>query len=160
MNVASSNHTAPTLSLHRDRGLVPLSIPAVVFGLSGDELNAAVDEGTLYPCFNLAVRENAAREIRVWRVAVEKFRTGARAALVNLAEVIDAVLPALGMAPVASATIRAVDLAFRWCLNRQTVHRLIRAGELKLVGRWGRGPGQSPRVSYASAVEFLKRRLL
>jgi hypothetical protein len=160
MNAAPSNQIALAVPIHPQRKLVPLSFCAVLFGWSSDEAVAAVECGKLAPAFNVAVRENGLRDIRVFRAALEKFQAGARAAIVNLAAVIDNALPMLGMTPIASATVKATELAFRWCLNRKTVHRLIRAGELKLVGRWSRGPGQSPRVSYASAVEFLKRRLL
>jgi hypothetical protein len=138
----------------------------VLFGLEPVEAIEAVDACSLWPAFNLAVldsnltqHDGRRRLIRVWRGAVETFRPGESAPKADVAGVITAVLPPLGVAPPASVTVRAVELAYRWSVSRIHIARLISARELKEVGRHD-PVNESPRVSYDSAKRFLEARIL
>jgi hypothetical protein len=114
----------------------------------------------LRPAWNLAVSAIGKRKIHLWRVAVESgLPTQDAAPEPDLAAIIAAALPMLGIAPAATVTISAVDLAFRFCVGQGLISKLLAAGELREIGR--HSPiNETPRISYASAAAFLERRVL
>ncbi len=117
-----------------------------------------VESQTVWPAFNLGEHAAGKREIRVWKGCLDYQSGHAPAPKPQLAEIISAALPLMGVAPPASVTIAGADLARRFCLARVTIGKLIAAGELREVGRHSQN--ESPRVAYTSAAQFLERRVL
>lgn len=164
MIAAAPTPTAPaqsaTLRLDSRRKLLPLEFFSVLHGVDTGRAVELVENHVLWPCFNLARLTTGKRKIHVWRGSVEAWQPGQLdTSRPDLAVIIAAALPLLGVAPATSVTIRAVELGRRFCLGAETISNFIRAGELLEVGRHDPAR-ESPRVSYVSAASFLERRVL
>jgi len=141
------------------RKLLPLAFFCVMTGLDTSAAMDLVEDGRLFPAFNIARVATGKREVRVWRGAIESWRPdGPPPPRPALESVIGASLPILGVAPASNVTIVGIDLVRRWSVGRLFICRLIDAGELREVGRHGNN--ESPRISYASAAKFLERRAI
>jgi hypothetical protein len=158
MNTAASNSLGQSASMPA-RKLLPLAAFMLLYGLDSKVAIAVVDAGALWPCFNVAVRANSRRLIRVWRDSVVSYEAGKFVPRPKLAGVIASILPRLGLAPAASVTVKGVELARRFFVKADTISNLTRAGELSEVGTHCRA-NQSARISYVSAAKFLERRLV
>jgi hypothetical protein len=152
----------PQLTIRLDvrRKLIPLEVFAVLHGLRLRDALGLVDDQKLWPCFNLSIFTRRNRKVHLFRGSFESYEPGRMSARSNLEAVIAAILPPLGVAPPASATIRGAELQFRWCCSNKQIFLLMKEGELVEVGRRQNSQNDSPRISYASAAAFLERRLL
>jgi hypothetical protein len=164
MTAAPPTPTAPAkaagLRIAARYKLVPLFFFRILHGCDSLVAIEMVEDHILWPAFNLATRAGGQREIRIWRGCVEQYQPGQPPApKPNLPDIITATLPLLGMTPAASATIPGADLARRFCLDGESIARLIALGELREVGRRNLAY-QTPRISYVSVAQFLERRLV
>jgi hypothetical protein len=157
---APIQNTLTLARLDARRKLLPLEFLLILHGLDSKAGQALVDSGAFHPCFNLSRQRVGRRKMHVWRGVAERFRPGQTIKpTISLTEVLADVLPVFTTAPGAPATIRAVELARRFCLDSGTIATLIRARELIIVGKHNRA-FESPRISRASVVAFLERRVL
>jgi hypothetical protein len=103
---AAAPSPAPALvpAIPARRKLLPLAFFGVLFGVEPIELIEEVDARILRPAFNLAVLDSRRRMIRVWRGAIENFQPGEASPKGDVASVITAILPPLGIAPPASVS--------------------------------------------------------
>jgi hypothetical protein len=67
--------------------------------------------------------------------------------------VITALLPPLGIKPSDEVTIRAVELARRWCISCDTVADLLRASELREFGKHNSAIAADHRTSIEQPVK-------
>jgi hypothetical protein len=146
------------LRLSKVRKLIPLEWVAVLHGLDRDYLMNLAEEGEMWS-FNLSTRAEGRRKLHLTRSFVEAFQPDHIPTRGNLQAEIALALPPVGIAPASKVTIRATELARRWCLDSDTINVLIRAGELHQIGKHS-PVNESPRVSYDSAAHFLERRSL
>jgi hypothetical protein len=162
MTATASSPTAPAsmaaLRLNKIRKLIPLEWVAVLHGVDRDFLLELAEQGEFWT-FNLATRTEGRRKLHVTRSFAETFERDRIPPRGNLQSEIALALPPLGIAPAAKVTVRATELARRWCLDADSINVLIRAGELQQIGTHSPA-NESPRVSYTSAAEFLERRAL
>jgi hypothetical protein len=150
----------PELRINGRRKLVPISFFSVAYGIDQKGAVQLIENQILWPCFNLGVSANGKRHICVWRKAIETFQPDRTTTQhPKLEQVIADVLPSLGLTRADKATIRGSELYFRWSISLKTFSDLLRAGELREVGKRA-SPCESPRIAWTSAAEFLKRRLL
>lgn len=140
------------------RKLLPLSFVEVLLSIDEDKALEMAESGELWPAFNLARCIDGKRKIHVWRGAIEQRLKQTPGKTTDTFEaIVTSILPPLGMTPAASAIIRGAELAWQFCLSRAAIANLIGAGELREVGRHN-PVMESPRISYNSVAEFLKRR--
>ena len=158
---ASPNQTQPGLKLPARRKLIPLEFFCVFHGMETRAAVALIDSQDLWPAFNMSISREGRRSIRVLREAVERWQPDqSKSGRPGIADIVTtAILPPLGLAPAKAVTIRAAELAFRFCLYRDTFRKFLEAGELTEVGRHNVAC-ESPRVAYLSVAAFLARRLI
>ncbi len=147
------------LQLDPRRKLLPLQFFSLAHAVDFEVALALVEDHRLWPAFNLSTAASGKRKVHLWRGALEKFRHAQSGPKPKLESIIDSILPVLGRTPATTATIRAVELARRFCLTTESIAKMIRLGELAEVGRHN-PVCESPRISRRSVVAFLERRLL
>ena len=147
------------LNLPPLRRLIPAQVFGIFHGMRMRDVFDLVEDGSLWPAFNLATRTDGRRKIHLPRAVLESYEPDRVAPKDDLAQVIASILPPLGLSKPDAATIRGGDLCFRWCCSYKRVMQLVRAGELREVGRHN-SVRESPKISWASAAKFLERRVL
>ena len=154
--------TAPTQAtpiIPERRKLLPAIFACVLLGLDEDRVGEIMEDGKLWPAFNLSVRPDGRRLLFCWRDGLLRLHASLPPATASRGDVIAGILPALGRMTAESATIGGTELAWRWSCGRDRIWDLIRAGELREVGRRPHCRA-TPRLSYCSVLEFLKRRII
>jgi hypothetical protein len=150
----------PALRLHPLRRLVPSEFFCVLYGVELRDVLEKVESGDFYPAFNLSTNAKGyRRRIHLWRGVVETYAPGRPMPKFELDRVIAGVLPPLGVADPSKATVRASDLCMRWSCTRPRPMMLVRACELREVGKHDLAR-ESPRISRDSIVAFMRRRAL
>ena len=160
---AAGTRPGTPLPLGARRMLIPLEVAMVALDTDEDGVAAMAEDGTLWPCWNLA-----ARKIHVWRKCLE----GNDIPRGSLDRIIAEALPRpvqnreeldwlFGKdAPGPPPVVRATELAWRFCCSKDLIARLIAQGEITAGRDARRKAKESPKILYASVTEFLKRRLL
>jgi hypothetical protein len=164
MTAAPTTSTAPpappALKLNPIRRLIPLEWLCILHAMEVRDALDEVEAGALSPAFNLATDPNGRkRKIHLWRGVVESYAPDRAMPKFELKQVIESVLPPLGIADPAKVVVRGSDLCDRLCCNRVRSMMLVRAGEWREVGRHD-PVRESPRISRESIVRFLHRRAL
>jgi hypothetical protein len=151
--------TPDALCIDSRRKLLPLQFFCILHGVESDVALQLVEDHALYPAFNLSSRSDGKRKVHLWRGAIQEFRYGKPASKPKLEQIIDATLPMLGLTDTEAATIRGVELAYRFCLCSDSIAQMVRAGELREIGH--HDPiNETYRISYGSVVSFLERRVI
>jgi hypothetical protein len=131
----------------------------VLLGIDADHANWLAEDGTLWPAFDLSSPGSMRQKIHVFRDSLLDYHLdGKFKPTIGLDQGIDLILPALLNAKPETAIVRATELAFRFCLCAESITKLIIAGELREVG--SHSSPQTPQISRASIVAFLKRRAI
>jgi hypothetical protein len=141
------------------RKLLPAVFACVLLGLDEDRVAEVMEDGELWPAFNLSVRPDGRRLLFCWRDGLLRLHAGLPRTTASLDEVLAAILPVLGNTLADKATIGGTELAWRWSCGRDRIWDLIRNGELREVGHRPHCRA-TPRLAYCSVVEFLKRRVV
>jgi hypothetical protein len=154
MSQSASIPSAPHLPIPELRTLIPLEVAAVMLDKNPDEAIALVEDGTLFPAWNIAVHKDGSRSVRVWRDSLLHLMGFLPAGKLPLEKVIEKVLPAHppGLFP----AITSPELQTRFSCSQCHLARLLDAGELKLARpRTGRS---RITLDFQSIVNFLMRR--
>jgi hypothetical protein len=159
MNATAATPANP-IRLHPRRLLLPLEFFEVLTGLDPEKARSLCEDGSL-TAFNLATAVDGKRaKLHVCRESVERYEPGHTfKPNACLDEIIAKTLPAIGSASASTATVGATELAFRWCCSSERIVSLVRAGELRAVGKRP-SPKATRRIAYLSAFNFLKGRVL
>lgn len=159
---------------HSSAAQLPLPIrsaaPVVLASISGarqtlrehnldeDDILALIDDGTLFPAWNIAVSPDSDREIRIWPTTIDRYAAGSHTLGIDEAVVIDQLLAPFASKPFATAT------QLRTLLNCSGTHiqNLIRAAQLTLQPDTtvSRGPYGVALITIGSIRTFLTTRLL
>jgi hypothetical protein len=142
-----------TISIALRRPLVDVYCCVAALGCSEDAVLQLIDEGKLRWAWNIARAGSGRRCVRVFAGSLAAYQAG-RTEAENCDKVLAAILP--GHSPL----IQSAVLARALLCARHHVATLLTDGELDGKGARGMGPNSSPEIMRASAVRFLKRRVL
>jgi hypothetical protein len=156
---AAPSPAAPQTLIPARRKLLPIVFPMVLFGVDEDGAVALAESGAIW-AFDLSGGRMGKRKLHFYRDDLLNYREGAAKKIVGVENVISSILPFLGDKAPAAASIRAIELSWRWCLCSSVISELLSSGELREVSPRARGAGISPQVSYSSAFAFLERRVV
>ncbi len=131
--------------------LVGIETCKSVLGRTEDQVLSLIESGKLRFCFNLAAPDAHRAMYRVLSLSLVDFAFGTSTQPGTETDAFKYILPGSQTEVRCSAVARAFNV------SGTHVHGLIRTGCLQLA-RPGRFPKDSPQVSRASAVEFLKSR--
>ena len=123
-----------------------------------EEIIKLIEDGRMRWAFNIATAGASKRLVRILGQSINEYLAGQEAPPINAAEdfarTMDLIFPSR------HAMTRAVAVAHAWNTSRDHILNLCREGQLRVAegSDWRRGPGGSPIVETASAIEFLKQR--
>ena len=133
--------------------LIPIRGVMPVVDADEDAVLALIEDGKLLWAFNLAANpRRGAKELRIYPPCIADYMDG-RECKISFEEVAGALTSAR------TDTIRAAEITTALNVSGAVTYGFIRAGELKACSTWKRGPRGSARVSVASFVSFMARRV-
>lgn len=119
-----------------------------------DNVIPMIDSGRLAWAWHMESLRSMRRCLRVWRESLMALKLG----VPQPDDTPDAV--AANILPVGRPWLSVQELHQRWMLSSGHLTDLIDQGELAVTSDspWGRGAGNSPRITRESAAAFLRRR--
>lgn len=158
------------IRLAKTRPLWPVKAAMCYLEMDEDEIIERVESQEFQFAFDLGSLDTTARDVRIFRGSIEYFALHAlhghvalhaREAAADLPDVITAILPGFQWhidGKILTKTIRARELADAFVCSSKHILDLINEGSLHSLTDPRRGRNGSPRVTEASAREFLTGR--
>lgn len=159
--------SAPTTSLPLiiiRRPLLTVATASEALDRSSYEVIEWIESGKIRFAWNLSLRCFNKRTVRILAQSLAEAQRGQTAPRISEAEewgaVCQQIFPFISASNGAVTTILAATLARRFNVKSQHVLALCRERTLRFAAgtRCRRGPTGSPRIEFASVVEFLKQR--
>jgi hypothetical protein len=137
------------------RPLLPTEFAQTSLDITEDQLAALVDEGLLYPVFNICAANSCRKELRILAAGLIYYAGTKHSLPADPDQVCVDLFPP-------DAPVTTVSLQRTLNCGGELVRGLVKSGQLTLMPGEAlkQGPGGAAKISRQSAIAFLKKRVV